>query len=194
MIDSRLADFAKRCSRAPLIGRTQDRGQRDLCVRAGDIEAGLAAWEAAHAREDLVHEHFFRAAILYDLAGVPGTAASIAQRNGLDPRLADYFARFRDLVWGALVRSTSELTARLERHGSDGPTATFDDLFERALGETVAEYGRVFQHGSSKPSAADKVLDELLYHAGQYVLRFGSDELAALRRTLAPRRENATLP
>jgi superfamily II DNA/RNA helicase len=179
---------------APAWASPREGDARELCIAAADIESGLAIWEAQHKRKELAHEHFLRSAILYDLGGMPGTAATLARRNGLDKRLADYFARARESIWGNLVGSGEDYSGRLA-HGSVGSVSSdLDELFETALAETVTEYGRLFQEDRQDVTPASSVLEMLLEQAGRFTLRLDSDQLSALQRSLQLRRENTTLP
>lgn len=166
---------------------------RELCIFAADLETGLGIWESIHGRLDLVHDHFLKAALLYDLAGMPGTAATIALRNGIDTRLKDFFARQKDSVWGTLAVSQNEVVDRLGRAPVPDVTLTSDRLLETAIGETIAEYGREIQIRGSEFDAAKAALAQLTGLAGDFALRLTADDLSAFGRSVQLRKDNATL-
>ncbi|WPM27000.1 hypothetical protein OGV25_01260 [Pseudomonas sp. P1B16] len=64
--------------------------ERALCVAAGDIEAGFGIQSANTSDSVAQGRHFLKAALLYDLAGLPGASAKVARDSAFDNRVQDF--------------------------------------------------------------------------------------------------------
>lgn len=163
---------------------------RTLCLLAGDIETGLGI----HRRKigDDSHAHFFRAALLYDLGGMPGSAASVARRNGLDHRLKDYFGRTPGSLWNKLLPE-ADIGERTPASEEPDASTGVDELLEDALSEVAVEEGLSIQHGETERGEVPGLLAMIGDQVGRYSVDLNSSDVAAFARTLTLRSENSSL-
>src|ERR1019366_5904411 len=83
---------------------------RQLCLSAADIESALALLHIDDLTSASHRRHVLRATVLYDVAGMPGVAATLAQRDGLALDTKDFFSRGGK--WGRLSPVGLASTAR----------------------------------------------------------------------------------
>jgi hypothetical protein len=162
---------------------------RQLCQAAGDVEAGLAVLaESGTARRD----HVLRAALLYDLAGMPGTAATLAARDGIDQRIVSYFSRAHGSLWGHLAEDERALQELVDRASLDSAAPDLEELFYQALGDIVLVFGDAMQQGEAiGPSF--KVLRVLAERSGWFSTPLSSDDLLAMLKSFELRHQHATI-
>lgn len=160
---------------------------RHLCVIAADIEAGLSI---VRGQLQDVNPHVLKASLLYDIAGMPGAAATMSSRDGLAHEARAYFERLKYSAWGQLGAASDKEPepADLENRNPDG-------LMNEAIGEVLSEFGTTLQDSDSKStrsaSSALSMLRDLTKHFG---FSCDSDSLNAFFASIRLRRENATLP
>jgi superfamily II DNA/RNA helicase len=162
---------------------------RQLCLSAADIEAALALLHLDDLSSMSHRRHVLRSAVLYDVAGMPGVAATLAQRDGLATDAKDFFSRGGK--WGRLSsaepRGTNLDSTSLE-HPADG-----DELVNAALGDVLGVYSTILQNPTEEPALARSDLRLLDSVVGRYSSFLSRDECSALRRSLELRSQNATL-
>lgn len=159
---------------------------QQLCMRAADIEAGLEVLTAD--RDDQIRHsaHVFRAALLYDLLGMPSAAASLARKNGLPTDTKDFFARTTASLWGPLggQYNGGKLNDR---------TAT-SDLAKEALAEVLIESARGFQYlNTALPTSSTSALNTLREIALTFSIGIDADCLEAVAQLLQLRFQHSTL-
>lgn len=113
-IDSSVRTALKRFSQAVIASAAtwpdpRSGAARSLCQLAGDIEAGLTVGDDVSRAQR--HLGYLKAMILYDLAGLPGAAASYAKRNGLDHHLRDFFFSSTRLALGPATERTDNTSS-----------------------------------------------------------------------------------
>jgi superfamily II DNA/RNA helicase len=166
---------------------------RELCLVAADAENGLGNLKVFGGDASGAHQHFWRASLLYDICGMPGAAATVSKKNGLDVRLKDYFSRERLSLWGSLSDSPEALAFKTSRGVGSAMPESEGALLERALAEVVAEYGQHLQREDPTKGSADAVISALQAYAGMHAHEINSDDVAAMSKSLEIRRGNATL-
>lgn len=171
----------------------------ELCSKAADIEAGLANIRALHGRSVEAHMHSLRSTLLYELAEMPGTAASVAKKNGTPLDLLNYFSRDPEAEWGLLggvsdasrrdgIRSDEE-----ERDSNDTGTGPRDSLLiEEALGEVLSEGGSRLQ-AEQDTQSVHQLLRQVSNALSSYSLAWTSDEASALEASFGRRERSSTL-
>lgn len=161
---------------------------RRLCLSAADIEGALALLHIDRANVN--HRiHVLRSAVLYDLAGMPGVAAALAQRDGLAVGTAEFFGRRGK--WGRLLSAAPPRTQE-ESPPYEAPTDS-DELVNASLGDVLGAYSTILQNpaeGSEFAKAALIVLESVVGRFSSFLSR---DECSALRRSLELRSQNSTL-
>jgi hypothetical protein len=172
---------------APIWENPREGSERRLCQLAADIEASLAISEES----DRVQSHIalFKSIVLYDLAGLPGTSASFASRNGFDPRLREFFNRSPTSLWGTIAPDTEAAFSRLRSEpqlSDDG-----EIVFEQAIGDLVQEVALRFQQGDTKGLLES--FNDLTQLASHYSVGLSGDDLKAVSRLVELREENSSL-
>ncbi|WP_213878586.1 DEAD/DEAH box helicase [Pseudomonas sp. dw_358] len=167
--------------------------ERVLCVAAGDIEAGFGIGSVNESDSGAQRKHFLKAALLYDLAGLPGASAKVARDSAFDDRVEDFFLRRRGSLWGAL-KDTS--TDPAEDKILSLEVKNYDDvngLVHRAIAEAFFQQGENLQSGNIKADQVHSVLRELREQAGSYRLELAGDDFNAISKVLDQRREYSSL-
>jgi superfamily II DNA/RNA helicase len=162
---------------------------RRLCLSAADIEAALALLHIDEQSKVSHRIHVLRSAVLYDVAGMPGVAATLAQRDGLAPDSKDFFSRGG--MWGRLAGS--EQNGEKEHPSPDERPADGDELVNAALGDVLGIYSTILQNPAVEPEFARSSLVFLDSVVGRFSSFLSRDECSALQRSLKLRSENATL-
>jgi hypothetical protein len=161
--------------------------QRRLCQLAGDIEASLAVSQESDDKQ--AHAARFKAIVLYDLAGLPGASASLASRNGFDPRVREFFNRSPESLWGTMAQNSEAALERLR--GEPKLTGVEDTIFEQAIGDLVQEAALRLQQRNDKSLAG--YFEILVHIAGNYSVGLSGDDLQAIARLIELREANSTL-
>ena len=162
---------------------------RQLCLSAADIEAALALLHLDDLTSMSHRRHVLRSAVLYDVAGMPGVAATLAQRDGLATDAKDFFSRGGK--WGRLSSAERRGTNQdsfAQEHPADG-----DELVNAALGDVLGVYSTILQNPTEEPKLARSDLRLLDSIVGRYSSFLSRDECSALLRSLDLRSQNATL-
>lgn len=160
---------------------------RTLCRKAGDIEAGLGAI-TANETKGKSYRSTIRAAVLYDLAGMPGIAASIV--SSVSPSLRDstsYFSRISSSPWGVLKENSDEV--------EDTPvTRSSSDIFAIAIGEVLNELSiSVQNYRQNPPESGSKAFNSLIEIAKCLKMPLDADILSAWCKSTIVRQQNSTL-
>lgn len=167
--------------------------ERALCVAAADIEAGFAIG-SAHGMDSVAEgKHLLKAALLYDLAGLPGASAKVAKGSTFDKRVQDFFLRRRGSLWGSLKGGSD---APAEDKFSDLDLKNSDDINElvhAAIAEALFQQGENLQFGNIKADQVYSVLHELSGQAGNYRLDLAGDDFNAISKVLDLRGEYSSL-
>lgn len=179
--------------------------ERELCSKAADIEAALGVLCINHdQRKDDATSHQLRAAVLYDIAGMPGTSASQADKIAQDDMLSRYFARTADSYWGRLAATESNIgDARLigtsRAVGDTGSETTESPAigtksFLAALSEILAQAGPSHQSGDPRNNEiAQTAFEALEVVASTYGGSIDCDVLLALKHSLRVRFSHSAL-
>lgn len=165
---------------------TTNESCRMLCKKAGDIEAGFAVM-APDRTKAMSYRFAIRAAVLYDLAGMPGVAATIVSSAALTLRAStSYFSRSSDSPWGMLQQETEEID---ESKGKD----SIPDLFVHGLGEVLNELGRGMQeHSLDLPKSGSTAFSTLIEIAKHLMIPLDGDILSAWWTSILARHKNST--
>lgn len=165
----------------------------EICSKAADIEAGLAYIHMQ--RPKMFHSHVLRAAILYELAGMPGTSATFVKKNGLDSSIKSFFSREGKSFWGKLQEKVDYDIFAKENFpypSSELKTLNLIDLFEAALGDILLKYGTDYQQGDITQSAINSI-DNLVKISNLYDFGLSADETSAVKKILENRIQNSSL-
>jgi superfamily II DNA/RNA helicase len=162
---------------------------RQLCLSAADIEAALALLQLDDLTSMSHRRHVLRSAVLYDVAGMPGVAATLAQRDGLATDAKDFFSRGGK--WGRL--SSAESGGMSRDSISQGLPTDGDELVNAALGDVLGVYSTILQNPTEEPKLARSDLKLLDSVVGRYSAFLSRDECSALGCSLDLRSQNATL-
>ena len=165
-----------------------------LCTAAGDIEAAMAAFARNSNGEQNGHRHLLNAALLYDIAGMPGTSASYATRDGLEPGIREFLSRQPESFWGLL--SNSEITASTGRETESVgiESLPIDDLLNNAIGEIIWEFGKYFQVPDlGAPNVVFDAMHAISDVVANYSLDLDNDFVQALLKAVELRRGNSLL-
>jgi hypothetical protein len=166
---------------------------RTLCQKAADIEASFSVSAASSAKEKRLA--LLKAVLLYDLAGLPGASASYAARNGLDPRLKEFFARKGNTVWGLVARDDRALQLSLreetEQKG-EGPAADIGTWLESSFGDLIQEIGYRMQ-GQKDSEVPRRLFENLATLASDFETGITGDDVSALERLVELRERSNSL-
>ena len=163
-----------------------------LCTAAGDIEAAMAAFARDNNGEQNGHRHLLNAALLYDIAGMPGTSASYAIRDGLEMDMKEFLSRQHDSFWGLL--SSSEITKSTGRQTESIGLGSLpvDQLLNKAVGEILWEFGKYFQVPDlGLPSDVFDAMHAISDVVANYSLDLDNDIVQALLKAVELRRRNS---
>lgn len=167
--------------------------ERTLCIAAGDIEAGFAIGSIKGTNSEAQSKHLLKAALLYDLAGLPGASAKIAKGSTFDNRVQDFFLRRRTSLWGTLKGApetpTEDQPLELNIKESDG----INNLVHVAIAEVLSQQGENLQFGNVAAGPVRSVLRELSGQAGNYRLGLAGDDFNAISKVLDLREEYSSL-
>ncbi|UFP99736.1 DEAD/DEAH box helicase [Pseudomonas fitomaticsae] len=168
--------------------------ERALCVAAGDIEAGFGIQSANTSDSVAQGRHFLKAALLYDMAGLPGASAKVARDSAFDNRVQDFFLRRRESFWGSLKDASASpsvqdeiLIPEVEVPGD------INRLVHTAIAEALFQQGENLQFGKEKSDQVHSVFRELSNQAGSYRLDLAGDDFIAISKVLDQRREYSSL-
>jgi hypothetical protein len=198
LTDTKLKTLAGRFSQAVLASAPQwnfaeDISARLLCATAADIEAGIGFTLSGQGDNKGSRSYFLRASILYDLAGMPGAAASIAGKANFDTRISNLFTRRRGSLWGQLIGNIEILNAAI---ASDHDSPSSDDdvgaLIELSISEAITEFGRVLQSTPSISSSSIGFMKSLADNATAFSIGLGADEINALTYNMLERTNSLT--
>ncbi len=162
---------------------------RQLCLSAADIESALALLQIGDGSRLSRRTHVLRSAILYDLAGMPGVSATLAQRDGLRQNTKDFFSR--GALWGELASFQPERENGVSDRNEQPINS--DEMINEALGEVLNIYSVILQnpaHGYLLASSALEFLDSVVGRFSSFLSR---DDCSALLRSLQIRSQNSTL-
>jgi len=165
---------------------------RALCMAAADIEAAIAAFARLSDREQNRRGHLLKAALLYDIAGMPGTSASYATRDGLEIDMKEFLSRQPDSFWGLL--SSTDITASTVRKTESVvlDSLPIDDLLSRAIGEVLWEFGKYFQVPNlGNPDFVFDAMRSISTVVGTYAVDLDNDTVQALVKAVELRRKNS---
>ena len=178
---------------APMWNDSKDGLARSVCVAAADIEAGFAIGPAHKVDATAKAKHLLKAALLYDLAGLPGASAKVAKDSNFNGRMQDFFLRRRGSVWGNLRDSSGDpISERLDILGG----SLFKDIDEQindAVAEAFFNQGGNLQSGKLKEKRVYTALSELGMRASQYRLGLGGDDFNALSKAMDFRLQYSSL-
>ena len=178
---------------APTWDNSKSGLERILCVAAADIEAGLAIG-AGHGMDAVAEDkHLLKAALLYDLAGLPGASAKVAKDSTFDSRVQDFFLRRRGSLWGSLKGVSDALGEDDSSNSGLEKSDDINELVHQAIAETLFQQGENLQFGNVKAGQAYSVLRELSGQAGNYRLDLAGDDFNAISKVLDLRREYSSL-
>jgi hypothetical protein len=110
---------------------------RKLCETAADVEAAIAILTTNPFN---IRSSLLRAAILYELAGLPATSASTIKSEYGSIMQKSFFSRERNSVWGQIGLEMESISS-----GQTNPTAD-EHLVFFALDEILEGFGRSLQH------------------------------------------------
>jgi len=163
---------------------------RRLCQLAADIEAGLSVSE----RDDpqAAHLALLKAAILYDLAGLPGASASYVSKNGFDIRFREFFTRPVGSVWGNVADERGVHLSEAERASAVPSGVDIRGLLEESLGEIAHRAGLDLQRLEA-PADVGRWLSAIADVASDFSFGVTGDDLLALKRLVELREENSSL-
>ncbi|MGY4509324.1 hypothetical protein [Bradyrhizobium sp. USDA 3650] len=172
---------------APAWDNPRAGSERRLCQLAADIEASLSISGGVDHQQS--HAALFKAIVLYDLAGLPGASASLASRNGFDPRVREFFNRSPESLWGTTAQNSEAALARLRAEpklkGAEEP------IFEQAIGDLVQEAALRLQQRNDK--SLSEYFEILVHVAGHYSVGLSGDDLRAISRLIELREANSSL-
>lgn len=179
---------------APEWGDSKSGLERALCVAAGDIEAGFGIRSANKFDSVAQDRHFFKAALLYDLAGLPGASAKVAKDSAFDNRVQDFFLRRRESSWGSLKSALPSPPAKtLELRSEIEVPSDINKLLRNAIAEAIFQQGENLQLGKEKSDQVGSILRELSGQAGSYSLDLAGDDFNAISKVLDQRRAYSSL-
>lgn len=179
---------------APEWGDSKSGLERALCVAAGDIEAGFGIRSANKSDSVAQDRHFFKAALLYDLAGLPGASAKVAKDSAFDNRVQDFFLRRRESSWGSLKSTLPSPPAKtLELRSEIEAPSDINRLLHNAIAEAIFQQGENLQLGKEKSDQIGSILRELSGQAGSYSLDLAGDDFNAISKVLDQRRAYSSL-
>lgn len=179
---------------APEWGDSKSGLERALCVAAGDIEAGFGIRSANKSDSVAQDRHFFKAALLYDLAGLPGASAKVAKDSAFDNRVQDFFLRRRESSWGSLKSALPSPPAKtLELRSEIEVPSDINKLLRSAIAEAIFQQGENLQLGKEKSDQVGSILRELSGQAGSYSLDLAGDDFNAISKVLDQRRAYSSL-
>lgn len=179
---------------APEWGDSKSGLERALCVAAGDIEAGFGIRSANKSDSVAQDRHFFKAALLYDLAGLPGASAKVAKDSAFDNRVQDFFLRRRESSWGSLKSALPSPSAKtLELRSEIEVPSDINKLLHSAIAEAIFQQGENLQLGKEKSDQVGSILRELSGQAGSYSLDLAGDDFNAISKVLDQRRAYSSL-
>ncbi|MCO7228402.1 DEAD/DEAH box helicase [Halomonas sp. CnH100-B] len=168
--------------------------ERDLCIAAGDIEAGFGIQSAKKSDSRAQGKHLLKAALLYDLAGLPGASAKVAKDSAFDNRVQDFFLRRRESYWGNLKKTSDSPPAQ---HKVSMPEAEVPEdinkLVHKAIAEALFQQSRNLQFKNARPDQAASIFREFSGQAGTYRLDLSGDDFIAISKALDQRREYSSL-
>ncbi|MFC1974143.1 DEAD/DEAH box helicase [Chloroflexota bacterium] len=163
-----------------------------LCTAAGDIEAATAAFTHNGNGDRNRRRHIFNASLLYDIAGMPGTSASYAKRDGLETEIKGFLSRQPESFWGLL--SSSEITATTGRQTKTASldSLAIDDLLNNAIGEILWEFGKYFQVPDlGEPIDGFDAMRAISDVVANYSLDIDNDIVQALLKAIELRRRSS---
>ena len=168
--------------------------ERALCVAAGDIEAGFGIQSANKSDSVAQGRHLLKAALLYDLAGLPGASAKVARDSAFDNRVRDFFLRRRESYWGVLKAappspSDQDKALRSEVEVLDD----INELVHKAIAEALFQQGKTLQFGKGESDQAGPIFREFSDQAGSFRLDLSGDDFIAISKALDQRREYSSL-
>ncbi|WP_441228859.1 DEAD/DEAH box helicase [Tardiphaga sp. 20_F10_N6_6] len=173
---------------APTWKNPREGDGRRLCQLAADIEASLSL--AGSEGSEQAHVALFKSIVLYDLAGLPGASASLASRNGFDPRLREFFGRSLDSLWGRVSRDSEQTQSLLWEEVENSEESAV--LFEQAIGDVVQEAAFNLQMDTENSEVASS-LAKLTTIAGHYSFPLTGDDLEAVSQLVRLRGSNSSL-
>ncbi len=174
------------------ISRENDEDEHEwriLYQIAADIEYGLYLLSEYKANE---YERLRRASILYELAGLPGIAASTLNPKVFSPFLYSFFSRKRDSAFGYLGADNEPLLT----NSLDDDYKNYDNILicyksniaQKGLDETLsllADYMQNFKENSFKNAIMGASL--IAYASKRFNLSISADETTALMKVIKER-------
>lgn len=162
--------------------------ERALCVAAGDIEAGFGIRSSSNSDSTSQSKHFLKAALLYDLAGLPGASAKVARNSAFDQRVQDFFLRRKESFWGSLKAKPTSTSIQVEAlEPALRLPGDISELVHRAIAEAVWLQGENLQFRKEKSNYIRSIFHELSSQAGSYRLGLAGDDFIAIHKVLDQR-------
>lgn len=163
-----------------------------LSAIAADIEAALGILSSKEGDDRLKRQHILCASILYDLAGLMGTAASQIEQDGFSPEIRNYFTR-RSAWWGPLLVEEPNGSLNLPDQNTL-KQLSFDKVVNEAIAEILEDFGHYIQRtGTELPKSSSNALQTLIEISSNYDIGLDGDVLAALHASIEMRWANSTL-
>lgn len=162
-----------------------------MCIIAADIEAGLSLYRNSVTTKSNYSRHLLKAAILYDLAGLPGASARISNKINADERIKDFFSRRKGSIWGNLLPPQEANLLATQYHFKN--KIDYESLLIEALGESFFEQALLLHEGKVSEDKVLKLINSISRASSTYNLEFNGDDFHALLRTLRTRKENSSL-
>lgn len=169
-------------------------GAERLLSYAGDIESAFALIAEMLGRHESASLHLLHASVLYDLASLPGTASSQARRNGMFPSVQQFFSRSPGTFWGQLQEEAMIDDADVEDEISRGVDDSTFQTVNRAIGESLFDFGQQLQQFlDDVPARGETDLALIRAVSSNYNTEVTSDLINALGSAVNRRFNNSLL-